>query len=293
MSHLVSANHVKQYNENVTFLSQQKSTKLRDKVEVVDLKGKKGAYDALGPTKPTKRTGRHGDTKLVNTPHYRRWITSATYDWADLVDDEDKLKMLYDPTHPYAVNAGMAFARQKDDVIISALFADVLYGEDGDQTLTWASDGADQIIAETGTDGMTLAKLLEAQEIKGLADVDEDEKWYMAISPKQLTNLLNTTEVKSADYNSVKALVKGEINEFMGFEFVRTNRLLTTGNMRRCAAWCKSGLYLAEPKNVTTDIGPRRDKNNATQIFVTMNLGAVRMEEVKVIEIQCYEAPAA
>lgn len=291
MSHLVSAAHVQQYNGNVMFLSQQKGTKLRDKVEIVDLKGKKGAYDQLGPTKPYRRTGRHSDTKLVNTPHYRRWVTSVTYDWADLVDDDDKIKMLYDPTNPYAVNAGMAFGRQKDDVIIEAMFADVMYGEEGDQTLTWASDGEDQIITESGTDGLTLAKLIQAQEIKGLADVDEDEKWYMAVTPKQMTNLLNTTEVKSADYNTVKALVKGEVNEFMGFEFVRSNRLLTTsGGMRRCAAWCKSGLYLAEPKTLMTDIGPRRDKNNSTQIFVTMNLGAVRMEEVKVMEIQCYES---
>ncbi len=290
MSHLVSTAHVQQYNGNVMFLSQQKGTKLRDKVNIVDLKGKKGAYDQLGPTKPVRRTGRHGDTKLVNTPHYRRWITSVTYDWADLVDDDDKIKMLFDPTNPYAVNAGMSFGRQKDDVIIEALFADVIYGEDGDSTLTWASDGADQIITESGTDGLTLAKLIEMSEIKGLADVDEDEKWFLAISPKQMTNLLNTTEVKSSDYNTVKALVKGDVNEFMGFEFLQTNRLLTSGDNRRCVAWCKSGLNLAEPKSVLTDIGPRRDKNNSTQIFVTMNLGAVRMEEAKVIECQCYES---
>lgn len=293
MSHLVSTHHVKQFNDNVMYLSQQKGSKFRDKVTIEDLKGKKGAYDQLGPTTPTRRVGRHSDTRLVNTPHYRRWITAVTYDWADLVDDDDKIKMLYDPTNPYAVNAGMAFARQKDDVIIAAMFADVESGEEADSTLTWASDGSDQIISESGSDGLTLAKLKQARELKAEADVDPDEKWYMAVSPDQMTNLLDTTEVTSSDYNTVKALVQGEVNTFMGFEFVESNRLLSSGNNRRCFAWCKSGIILAEPKGVTTDIGPRRDKNNSTQIFVTMNLGAVRMEEVKVIEIQCYESALA
>ena len=291
MSHNVAVHHVDQYNGNVMFLSQQKSTKFRGFCRIEDLKGKKGSYDQLGPTKPTRRKGRHSDTVLVNTPHYRRWVTAHTWDWADLVDDDDQLKMLYDPTHPYAVNAGMAFARQKDDIILEAAFADTMAGEEGDETILWA-DQTDQIITEamdSGGNGLTLEKLILAQEVRGLADIDEDIPWYMGVSPKQISNLFRTTEVKSHDYNEVKALYDGRVDTFMGFKFVKSNRVLSNGSTRRCCAFADKSLLLAEPKSVKTDIGPRRDKNNADQIFVTMNLGAVRMEEVQVIEVQCTE----
>lgn len=292
MSQLVATHHVDQYNGNVMYLSQQKGTKFRGFCRLEDLVGKKGAYDQLGPTKPTRRKGRHSDTVLVNTPHYRRWVTAFTWDWADMVDDDDKLKMLYDPTHPYAVNAAYAFGRQKDDVILEAAFADVVAGEEGDEVIVWA-DQTDQIITEaedSENTGLSIEKLILAREAVGLADVDEDVPWYMGVSPKQISNLFRTTEIKSYDYNEVKALYEGKVDTFMGFKFVKSNRILANGTTRRCVAFAKDSIVLAEPKNVKTDIGPRRDKNNATQIFVTMNLGGVRMEEKQVIEIQCLES---
>lgn len=38
-------------------------------------------------------------------------------------------------------------------------------------------------------------------------------------------NLLRETEVSSYDFNNVKALVEGKIDTFMGFKFIRTQRL--------------------------------------------------------------------
>jgi hypothetical protein len=284
MSYLVPANHVVTFNGNVSYLSQQKSSKLAGTVRNEGLKGKKQSFDRLGPTMPSKRQGRHSDTVLQNTPHDRRWVSAETWDWADMVDDIDKLKMLYDPTNPYAINAGMGFARLKDDVIIQAAFDTAYSGEDGLTAVAWPSS---QQIVHNSTN-LTLAKLNIAREMRETADVDEDEEWVMVVGPKQMTSLLGTTEIKSVDYNNVKALVQGQVDSFMGFRFIRTNRLLLDASgYTRCLSYCSSGIILATPQEINTTIGPRPDKNNNTQIHCTSTLGAARMEEAKVIEIVC------
>jgi len=49
---------------------------------------------------------------------------------------------------------------------------------------------------------------------------------YFAAGSDQLSNLLSSTAATSGDYNTIKALVNGETNSFMGFTFVRTERRL-------------------------------------------------------------------
>jgi len=54
-------------------------------------------------------------------------------------------------------------------------------------------------------------------------------------------------------------------------------------------AWAQSGLLIAVGQDIVTDIGPRRDKRNSTQVYVSASFGATRMEEEKVVEIICAE----
>ena len=101
---------------------------------------------------------------------------------------------------------------------------------------------------------------------------------------------MQTTEVTSADFNSVKALVQGDVNTFMGFEFVRTELVNTDANSyRRVPCFTKSGMLLAVGQDINVDIGPRRDKRNSTQVYCSASFGSVRMNEEKVIEIKCAE----
>jgi len=134
-----------------------------------------------------------------------------------------------------------------------------------------------------------LAKLISAKSLFGKADVDPDMQLNMAITQDQLDALLAVTEVKSADYNSVKALVEGKVDTYMGFKFHRTERLLKTGNIRSCFAWVEDGILLAVGANPTAKISERADKKYSTQVYMDMDIGATRMEEVKVVQIDCDE----
>ena len=127
-------------------------------------------------------------------------------------------------------------------------------------------------------------------EILNANEADEDEDRFCVIAAGQLTDLLNTTEIKNTNYNSVKALVQGEVNTFLGFNFIRSQRLGTDGDgNRQVIMYNRSGIALAIAQDVTVDVGPRRDKSLAKQVYLSLGIGASRMEEDKVVEIACTE----
>lgn len=102
--------------------------------------------------------------------------------------------------------------------------------------------------------------------------------------------MLGTTQITSADFNSVKALVQGDIDTFMGFKFIRSERLGLDGNSnRQVLAFTNTSMGLALGKDIQTKISERADKNYSTQVYLCMTIGATRVEDEKVIEIACTE----
>lgn len=285
MSFQITEAFVQQYNSTVSLVSQQKQSRLEPAVRVETIRGTREAFDSIGTVEAQPRGGRHADTPQMDTPHMRRWVTSAPYNWADLVDKPDRLRMLYDPTSPYVQNAVMAFNRAKDKIIINAAFAPAWTGEHGDIQKAFPTGN---IIAH-GDTGLTIEKLIQARGMLWRNEVDESEPLFVAVTSFQLEDMLNNTKVQSADYNTIKALVRGEINSFMGFTFIRTEQLEKEGATRKCIVWSKPGLLLAKAEDITTKVSERGDKNYSTQVYAEMDLGAVRMEDEKVLQLQCKE----
>ena len=102
MSVQITTSFVNQFSSNVALLSQQRGSILRSAVSEESVTGEKAFFDQVGASAAVKRTSRHGDTPLVETPHSRRQVTLDTYEWGDLIDDSDKVRMLIDPTSTYA-----------------------------------------------------------------------------------------------------------------------------------------------------------------------------------------------
>ena len=287
MSVQITTAFVNQFSSNIQMLSQQMGSLLRNAVDVETVNGEKAFFDQVGSAAAVLRTSRHADTPIIDTPHSRRMVTMSDYEYADLIDDQDKVRLLVDPTSTYARAAAAAMGRAMDDVIISAALGTALTGKDG--TTSTPFDTSNNQIA-VGAAGLTLAKLIEAKEILDSRDVDPSIPRYIACSPKQITNLLDDPEVTSADYNTVRALVKGELDTYVGFKFITTNRLPVDGsNDRRVFAWAMDGIKLAVGKEPTARIDERADKSYATQVYYCMSIGATRMEEAKVVEILCNE----
>ena len=286
MSSQVTTAFVEQYKSNVMDLVQQKGSRLRSAVMSDTVQGKKKFYEQVGTTNAQLRTSRHADSPLVNTPHLRRSMTLEDYEWGDLIDNADRVRLLIDPTDAYARNAAWAMGRAMDDVIITALLGTSYTGVSGGTSTALPST---QKIAHNST-GLTIEKLITARKIFNSNDLDTDEQLYMAVNAAMLEDLLLETEVQSADYNTVKALVRGEIDTFLGFKFIHTERLGTDATPnRQCIAWAKSGIQLGIGADIKASVAPRADKSFSTYVYYSMCLGATRLEEEKVVEIAVVE----
>ena len=287
MSSNITTAFVQQYSANVQMLSQQMGSLLRDKVRQESVVGKNAFFDQVGSVTAQLKQSRHSDTPQIDTPHSRRRVSLADYEFADLIDQQDKVRLLIDPTSSYAQAAAYAMGRAMDDVIISAATGTAFTGETGSGTETAQT----AIAANVGsTTGLNIDKLLKAKEKFDLASVDPSIQRYIVVGPEQMSNLLGTTQVTSSDFNSVKALVQGEVDTFLGFKFITSNRLAKGGNDRTCIAFAQDGITLAVGKDVSARIDERADKSYATQVYYCMSIGATRMEEEKVVEVQAHEA---
>src|SRR5512139_2017382 len=173
MSTEITVAFVQQYKDNVILLSQQKGSLLRGSVREDYEKGKAYYFERVGATAAVKKTTRHGDTPLMNTPHSRRRVTPFAYEWADLVDDADKVRMLIRPESTYAQNAAFAMGRAMDDAIVEAIYGTAYSGEDGSTAV--ALPAAQKIAQDGGPTSLTLAKVIAVRTLFGVGDVDKDD----------------------------------------------------------------------------------------------------------------------
>ena len=290
MSTQITTSFVEQYSANVSLLAQQTGSKLRSAVDVESVRGKSAFFDQIGVTAAQLRTSRHGSTPQIDTPHSRRKVSLDTFEWGDLVDDSDKVRMLIDPTSTYSRAAAAAMNRSIDDVIITAMNASANTGVSGGTSTALPS--SQKTATSDQSDGLTIDKLRSAKYILDNNDIDPSLKRFLVCGPKQIQDLLEVTEVTSSDYAVVKALATGTINSFLGFEFIMSTRLnkdTTYTTDRLVFAFTEDAIKLALGKDVSAKISERADKSYSTQVYYSMDLGATRMEEEKVVQIPCNE----
>jgi hypothetical protein len=290
MSNQVTAWMVNAYSANVHVLGQQMASRLQALCRVESgIVGQSKSVERIGASEAYDLVSRHADTQYVNTPHSRRWIDLGDKAWADLVDELDKIKMLADPTSPYVRMAVAAHNRKKDALIYAASRGTARTGSG-----TQALPSAQKIAASSS--GMTVAKLLAAKEILDANEVDAEDTGMSAdgqgvpmrtviTNTAGITDLLATTEVKSSDYNTVKALAQGKMNDFLGFRFVRYERLATSSTTKYAVAFGRNSVCLGIGKDIVTSIDTLPGKNMSVQVYSRQSLGAVRVEDEGVVEI--------
>jgi hypothetical protein len=288
VSNQIQTASVQQYKSNVQLLLQQRGSKLRKTVSQPDSNyvGKAAkAVEQIGSVQAVKRTTRHGDTPLIETPHDARWVFPTDYEWADLIDDQDKLRTLIDPESSYAKNGAYAMGRAIDDEILAAIFGIAKTGENG--SINTSFPAAQQV--PVNATGLTLEKLILGKEKLLAAEVDlENDTLWCIINADLHSDLLRITEVKSLDYNNRAVLVDGIVTRFLGINFVQCERILQNGTPDyRVPLYAKSGVHLGMWNDLTVRISERGDKSYSTQVYVKGTFGATRVEEKKVVELIC------
>ena len=302
MANYIDTAFVKIFHDNVQLALQQKGSRLKPFVTVDDLHGEEGYYDFLLKDDDvtvvaddfTDVNTMHPDTVITEPQWMRRKVTGKYLTKAYLIEKKDKIRLLADPTNAYVQAIAYAMGRKIDKLIIDAVTATAYTGKNG----TVAVDLPSSQIIEHNDTGLTLEKILQAKIILDEADAFDEER-YFVVTPRQLANLLSNTDVKATDYLSIKALVQGDTDTFMGFKFITSNLLNTeevtlsdssTATADVCLVFTKPGVLLAIGKEADASIDKRPDKNNAIQIFFGMYAGATRMDENRVVKVPCVQS---
>ena len=209
----------------------------------------------------------------------RSYVTATLSDWDafDYVDIMDINKMNFDDKVIVAQDTASAIGRREDQLVIDALAATV---------------GTATAIGNGSAD-MSVAYLRSAKYDLDQANVPGEER-YLIHSAKALEDLLGATEVTSSDYNTVKALVNGELNTFLGFKFKMIGERtegglpIPAGSQRYNFAYHKQAIGLAIGKDMTAmaDWVPQK---LAWQIGCVFSAGAIAIDTDGIVVIHTKE----
>ena len=306
---------VDQFSANVMHLSQQKGSRLWEHCRQESQEAESKFYDRIGKRNMRRKEGRHSDVVYDDTPHSRRMVTLEDFYDADLVDQEDKIRTIMNIENEYVQAIGKSIGRQHDLEIIDAALGNAYSGKKG--TVAVALPNSQKVAAFDGATatgvGLNVGTLRAVRKkFKQNEAIEMGEKLVFAYAAQQADDLLGETEVTSSDFNTVKALVNGENDTFMGFKFVSTELLtftsaattysvtdgsvgagggtVTSGEGRRCFAFtARRGLLAARPRMVNGRITEMPGKHYAHQVYGALSFGATRLEEEQVVEVICKE----
>ena len=279
MSQQITEAFVTQFRDGITQRAQQMGSRLRPWFRVESgITGTSASFDFVGKRSPARRQARHADTVLTDTPHDRRWVDLAVYDDADLIDKPDLVRTLTDPTNAYSQAMALGMGRKIDEVGLAGAVGSTRTGVEGDSS---ASLPAAHDLA-----GVAALNLTVLMAVKKLLDEDEQpDTRYWAIHSAAVEDLLTVPEIRSIDYNALKALVEGQVAFFLGFQFMRVEPpiLVDDGTDTATVAWADGAVLLGIGADIQGSIDMRPDKNMSTQVFYSMDLGACRMDDNGVV----------
>lgn len=307
MSTQIPVSFVNQYKNELRILYQQMGSRLRGRVRERSVNAEYDFVERLGLVEAQELIGRHTDTTYQDTPHSRRRYALTPYTAADLIDRADRVQLLIEPQNDYARVQAAAHGRSTDRTVITAALGNAFSGKNGETTVALPSaqkvewDGNEfggTFSANNTRDyGMTVAKLRSAKSKLDEAEAP-DEGRYIVCTARQVQDLLGEEQLTSNDYNTIRALVNGDVNTFLGFTFIRVNSGLlptfvdTDDTVRQCFAYHRDAILLGigQGGDLAVKITEMPGKNYSTQVWSMMMLGATRVEDEGVVEIQCSES---
>lgn len=163
-----------------------------------------------------------------------------------------------------------------------------------DQFIINALDSSGSTPIPDGNTGLSLDKLL-AMKFKMDENNIPPEGRHFGGHARQLQDLLAEQEITSYDYNTIRALVRGEVDTFLGFKFhffgnMDEGGIPITGDIRTCFAWHEDAVgmaYSIEP-SVSVDWVPTMQ---SYIVIPRIRAGAVALQDEGIVKVNCDENP--
>ena len=293
------------YREIYRFQAQQMPSKLEFAVERGPTNGEKTRHQLLGKVTPVERTARHQDTPYTPTPHDDRWSVSRNFGSSDLIDNFDKLRtMVEDPRQKYAKAQVAGLNRRKDELLTSAMAGTAITGQTAGGTSGFDSnflfaqdDHAFDEAGGSGDVGLTYYKILSAMSEIEAATGGAPGKMHGLFGAREKNSLIASTKASSTLFmgqNQETAFRSGELTELLGIRWhLLEDTLITTDSNsdRLVFIWMEDGVALDLNADLKVSISVRHDKWDSVQILTDWTIGAVRLDNSKVAQIECDPTP--
>lgn len=218
------------------------------------------------------------DVTPLNVTYSQVTATMSDYIAAEYSDIFHQSHINFDERRELVEVVSKAIGRRIDQVCIDALNA-----ASSPSTVATSVGGA--------ASNMNIEKLRASAKALNENNVPASDR-YMLMHASQLDALLGETEVTSSDFASVKALVQGEIDTFMGFRFItigdRDEGGLPKPSTRTCFAWHKDSMGYAESMAQKTEVNyiPEKTSFLVSSMF---SAGSIAIDDEGIVKISCTE----
>jgi len=218
------------------------------------------------------------DVTPLNVTYSQVTATMSDYIAAEYSDIFHQSHINFDERRELVEVVSKSIARRMDQIIIDALNA---------------SSGASTVATSVGGAGtnMNIEKLRATAKAMNEKNVPSEGR-YLLMHASQLDAMLGETEITSSDFAAVKALVRGEVNTFMGFNILtmgdRDEGGIPKPSTRTCFAWHKDALGYAESMAQKSEINyvPEKTSFLVSSMF---SAGAVAIDDEGIVKISCTE----
>jgi hypothetical protein len=221
------------------------------------------------------------DVTPLNVSYSQVTATMEDYIAAEYSDIFNQQKVNFNERQELVQVVSGAIGRRMDQVILDALAA-------GSTSNTVSNDIG-------GTDSnLNVAKLREAKRLLDQDNVPMDGRTIL-VHANSLTALLGETEVTSSDFNSVRALVTGELNTFLGFRFITfgdrdEGGLPVDGNLDRTLyAFHRDAVGMAIGMNMSTRVDYIAEKTSFL-VASMFSAGSVLIDGEGLVKLTCRES---
>lgn len=251
----------------------QGSMKLRECVKFRGgVVGDKYDFRLMGKGEATQRTGPSSDVVPMDISHSLPQAVLTGYEAPEYTDIYNQAEVNFDEVRELAETIAKAMGRRDDQSIIDAM-----------DTGKGSTVGA-------GTQALDLATITAASKALNAVEAPMEDR-YMVIHEGGLNQLLNDSTITSQDYNSVRLLMAGEIDSFMGFKFkvIGSGRseggLPLTTTVRSGFAFHKGGIGHAVSIDMQTRVDYVAHKSSWLSVG-SWQAGSVVIDPEGVIEVK-------
>jgi N4-gp56 family major capsid protein len=217
------------------------------------------------------------DVTPLNVTYSQVTATMSDYIAAEYSDIFHQSHINFDERRELVEVVSKSIARRMDQLCIDALNAS-------------SGTGVGTNIGGTASN-MNIEKIRATAKVMNTNNVPTGDR-YLLIHASQLDAMLGETEITSQDYAAVKALVRGEINTFMGFTIKtigdRDEGGLPKPSTRTCFAWHKDAMGYAESMAQKSEVNYIAEKTSYL-VSSMFSAGSIAIDDEGIVKISCTE----